>query len=145
MAGETTTWPKAAATYPAYTPLSGVIACVETCVTIPTTGMELADVHQLVRVPKGARVTGGELWVDDFDSSTGCVLAVGDGVDDDRYITASAIGQTGGRASFGRSGTLGDYTYPAEDTIDLKFTTAPSGTAAAGKAKLVVYYVVERS
>jgi hypothetical protein len=144
MAGETTTWPKAAATYPANTPLSSTGAEIEATATIPTTGLELADVHQMIRVPKGARVTGGSLTADDMDSGTALVLAVGDGVDDDRYVTGSTIGQAGGVVQFGRTASLSDYTYPAEDTIDIKVTTA-AGTAVSGKIKLVVRYVVERS
>lgn len=93
------------------------------------TGFVVNDVVQMIKVQSGERVLDVILSVDDLDSSTGIELGVGDGGDDDRYITASTIGQAGGLARMARHVGHG-YAYTADDTIDIKVTTAATGTAA---------------
>lgn len=88
------------------------------------------DVVQMVKVPVGARILYAKVTVPALDSSTGVVWALGDGGDDDRYIT----GATAGRSAAGGLQTINSvvshYTYTADDTIDFKITTAATGTAS---------------
>lgn len=93
------------------------------------TAFVVNDVVQMVKVCAGTRVVGCVLSVPALDSSTGIVVAVGDGDDDDRFITASTIGRssTMGVANLNNhAGLL--YQYTADDTIDFKVTTVASGT-----------------
>lgn len=104
------------------------------------TAFIINDVVQMVKVGAGNVVVGCILSVDALDSSTGIVVAVGDGDDDDRFITASTIGRSGasGVANLNNhAGLL--YAYTAADTIDFKVTTAATGTAStSGKIRLSV-------
>lgn len=102
------------------------------------TGFVINDVVQMVKVAKNTTILGVTLSVDDLDSSTGIRLQVGDGDVADRFITASSIGEAGGVATLNNhAGHL--YTYTADDTIDIKVSTAAGGTAATtGKLRLSV-------
>ncbi len=104
------------------------------------TAFVINDVVQMVKVQNATYVTGVYLSVDALDSSTGIVTAVGDGSDDDRFLTGLTIGRSG---AVGASGALAHsghlYQYTADDTIDFKVTTAASGTASTtGKIRLSV-------
>lgn len=107
--------------------------------------LTLNQVIPMVAVPKGARVIGGQLTVDDLDTggSPAIVLAVGDGDDDDRYLTSSTIGQAGGAASFNRHTGNGNYEYTDGDTIDVKVTTAPATGATSGAIRLSVWFIID--
>lgn len=98
------------------------------------------DVVQMVKVGAGQVVVGVLLSVDPLDSSTGIVTAVGDGDDDDRFITGSTIGRSaaaGVQSLNNHAGHL--HAYTAADTIDFKVTTAATGTASTtGKIRLSV-------
>jgi hypothetical protein len=106
------------------------------------------DVIQMVKVPLGAQIVNVLLATDDIDSggSPAIVLAVGDGTTADRYIKGSAIGQTGGVAKLGdgvTAATAADslgYVYTADDTIDVKVTTAPATGTTTGTITLIVTY-----
>lgn len=104
------------------------------------TAFVVNDVVQMVKVQAGTRIVGVTLSVDALDSSTGIIVAVGDGDDDDRFITASTIGRSGvmGVANLNNHAGLG-YVYTTNDTIDFKVTTVASGTASVtGKVRLAV-------
>ena len=107
------------------------------------------DVIQMVKIPKGATINEVILNTTDLDTSTGVVLAVGDGNDVDRFIKDSAIGQTGGTARLGAGivdNAGNNYTYTADDTIDVKVTTAATGTAATtGTVGLTVIYTMQQT
>ena len=106
------------------------------------------DVIQMLKVPAGATVVDLKLAVDDLDSGTACVLAVGDGTVADRFISGSTIGQGGGVVELGAGVTgaaaadLAGYKYAAEDTIDVKVTTAPAG-GGVGTIKLIALLTME--
>jgi len=104
------------------------------------TAFVLNDVVQMVKVGAGSTILSVLLSVDALDSSTGIVSAVGDGTDDDRFITASTIGRSGAAGVVVLNNHAGHlYKYTAEDTIDYKVTTAASGTASvAGLIRLSV-------
>lgn len=139
----------AASSNSAFRPPGGGIVGVREATYAFTAAFVLDDVIQMIPMAKGERVVGGQLIVEtDLDTSTGVVLAVGDGVDPDRYISASTIGQAGGVVNFGTGidtaaeAASYNYKYPAADTIDIKVTTAAIGTAAtSGTLRLRVFVV----
>lgn len=104
-----------------------------------TTGeLEANDVIQMLPVQKGAIILEVILAVDDLDTdgTPAVVLSVGDGDDDDRFVTAAATAQAAGVVRLNNvAGLLHKYT--ANDTIDVKVQTAPDA-AAAGTITLAV-------
>jgi len=105
-----------------------------------STAFVINDVVQMIKVQAGTVVVGVYLSIDAMDSSTGLVTAVGDGDDDDRFLSGLTIGRS---AAAGASGALAHtghlYAYTADDTIDFKVTTAATGTASTtGKIRLSV-------
>ncbi len=104
------------------------------------TAFVINDIVQMIKVQTGIVITGVLLSVDALDSSTGIVVAVGDGDVADRFITDSTIGRSGAsgvQAMNNHAGHL--YQYTANDTIDFKVTTAATGTASTtGKVRLSV-------
>lgn len=104
------------------------------------TAFVINDVVQMVKVTSGTTILSVLLSVDALDSSTGIVTAVGDGSDDDRFITGATIGRSGAtgiQAINAHTGHL--YAYTTDDTIDFKVTTAATGTASVtGKIRLSV-------
>ncbi len=104
------------------------------------TAFVINDVVQMVKVQSGTVIVAAILSCDALDSSTGIVTALGDGSDDDRFITGATIGRSGAsgiQALNAHSGHL--YQYTSDDTIDFKVTTAASGTASTtGKIRASV-------
>lgn len=98
------------------------------------------DIVQMVKVAAGSTVVGCILGVDALDSSTGVVVAVGDGTTADRFITGSTIGRSAAAGVAFLNNAVGLlYQYTSADTIDFKVTTAASGTASTtGKVRLAV-------
>ena len=104
------------------------------------TAFIINDVVQMVKVAANSYVVGVVLAVDALDSSTGIVVAVGDGSDEDRFITASTIGRSAAAGVANLNNAVGLlYNYTAADTIDFKVTTAATGTASTtGLIRLAV-------
>jgi hypothetical protein len=120
---------------------TGVIAVCSTY-TI-TAAFVINDVVQMVKVPYGARIINCKVTVPALDSSTGLVWALGDGGDDDRYITGATTGRSGAAGLTTTNTTTSEYTYTTEDTIDFKVTTAATGTAATtGDIVVTVTYTM---
>lgn len=98
------------------------------------------DIVEAVRLPKGAIVTDVMVVASDMDTNGTPTLAfsIGYGGDDDYFIVATTIGQTGGvaRAS---AATAKPLTLAAEDTIDIKWT-AVAATFASGTLDITVTY-----
>lgn len=96
------------------------------------------DVVRSIPVVAGARVLEVILSSTDLDTDAtpAIVLAVGDGSDEDRFITASTAGQGGGVERLNNIAGHG-YEYTADDTIDIKVTTAPD-TGVVGTVKVSV-------
>lgn len=115
--------------------------------------LALNDVIQMVKIPAGATVCELLLATDDLDTggSPALVLDVGDGDDTDRYIDGSTIGQTGGSARLGSGVSAAtaansfNYTYAAEDTIDVLAQVAPATGATSGTVSLMVIYTMQKS
>lgn len=104
------------------------------------TAFVINDIVQMVKVQNGTMILGVYFSVDALDSSTGIVTDVGDGNTSGLFISGATIGRSG---AAGATGTLAHgghlYRYTADDTIDVKVTTAASGTASvSGKLRLSV-------
>lgn len=110
------------------------------------TAFIINDVVQMVKVTAGSTIASVLLSVDALDSSTGIVTAVGDGSDDDRFITGSTIGRSGASGIQAINAHTGHiYQYTSDDTIDFKVTTAATGTAStSGKIRLSVRITAQR-
>jgi hypothetical protein len=130
-------------------PGGGIIGVREATYTF-SAAFALNDVIQMVPVAKGERAVGGQLIVETDLDSNGTpliILSVGDGVDTDRYISGSTIGQTGGVVTWGSGidtaaeAASYNYKYTAADTIDVKVTTAAATAATSGTIRLRVYIV----
>lgn len=135
----TTIATRAAASFPAYQPLGSNVGVAWAEVDLATSQMEAADIVRMCRVPRGARVIAGWLYVDDLDTGTTITVDIGDDDDADRYVAASTGARSAGVITFGRSATLQAYTYPAEDTIDVRF---PAAGNQAGKILMYVIYTL---
>lgn len=102
--------------------------------------LEVNDIVQMVKVPKGAKIIDVILGTDDLDTATGNTLSVGDGTTADRFITASTVSQAGGIVRMSNIGGMG-YVYTADDTIDIK-VIAVGTSATSGTMVLTVLYEV---
>ena len=111
-----------------------------------TAAFVINDVVQMCKVPAGATILEVTLGVDALDTSTGVVVAVGDGSTADRFITASTIGRSSANGIVRTNNRLGtNYLYTAEDTIDFKVTTAATGTAStSGNIDVTVIYTMQQ-
>jgi hypothetical protein len=98
--------------------------------------LSAGDVIQMVNVPKGAKVV-------DIKCSGGsgdALCAIGDGVDDDRYI---AYGTMASGSSVVRTislhASMVPYEYSVDDTIDIAVSTVSVGTITGGFHMTVIY------
>lgn len=135
----TTTAPKAQ-TYAQVVGASGYggsVKAVESTITI-SSAPSGDDVFEMVRIPEDCTVVDVVLIVDDLDTGSAIVLDVGDGDDDDYYISGDTTAQDGGVARM----SAGNHpkTYTAEDTVDITVDTA-AGTFQSGDVTLVVYFL----
>lgn len=103
------------------------------------------DVFQMVKVPKNATILEVICALDDNDGGSAAIADVGDGTTTGRFISATTISQGGGVVRLGQGITgvsAADclaYTYTAEDTVDIKFTTAPASTGTGTMTLVVIY------
>lgn len=99
-----------------------------------------ALVADIVPLPVGATVIGGEVVVETAYGTTGtATLKVGDSVDDDEY-TASAVDlKTPGRTAL----TLTGYRYTASNAVRVTLALADSAAGNAGKATVRLMYVLD--
>lgn len=97
-------------------------------------------VADVVPLPVGATVIGGEVVVETIYSTTGtATLKVGDSVDDDEY-TASAIDlKTAGRTAL----TLTGATYTGSDNLRLTLALADEAVGNVGQATVRLMYVLD--
>lgn len=94
-----------------------------------TLSLSAGDVIQMVRVPKGASLvymalTGG---------SGDALVTVGDGGDDDRYMTAITMGSNSVLVRVMTTAAAAvPYVYSVDDTIDIAVSTVSVGTITGG-------------
>lgn len=140
--------------FPAFTAGAAVISPAKTSTdsnqllgvgqTITVTAAQLTLGARLggIAVPKGAEMVAVMLDATDLDSSTGITLSVGDAADNDRFLLANTIAQTGAvpvgptiaKTGFG-------YQFAEETIVGVYVAVAPSGTPADGTVKLLLQYV----
>lgn len=91
--------------------------------------LSAGDVIQMVRVPKGASLVYFSL----SGGSGDALVTLGDGVDDDRYMTAVTMGSNSAlvRTLNVSSGNV-PYVYSTDDTIDIAVSTVSVGTITGG-------------
>lgn len=107
-----------------------------------TTGeLELADVIEFGKVPKGAVYVGGYLATDDLDSNgtPALVLDVGDDDDSDGLLDGATSGQAAAITNFNGAYLTNKTAVDGEKTVKVTVQTA-AATAAAGTIRLVLYY-----
>ncbi len=108
-----------------------------------TAALVVNDVIQIVRVPTGAYIQEITLQTDDLDSAgPAIVLDVGDGTTTDRFIDACLSAQVAANDVTCRINQMDglNYTYAAEDTIDVLVATAPTTGTTSGTVSLCVVY-----
>ena len=134
----------------AYRPPIGGILGVREAVYTTTAAVAAADIIQMIPMAKNERAIGGQLIVEtdmDTHGTPTITLSVGDGVDADRYIHASTIGQTGGVVNWGQGidtaaeAASYNYKYPAADTIDITVVAGPATGVDVTTIRLRVFVV----
>lgn len=101
--------------------------------TVPT-GQANASVVQMIPIPARGRVVG----VSAAAVGSAATFSVGDGDDDDRYITSGAV--AAGAVARTNVATAFGYSYTTADTLDVKFGATPT---AGGIVYLTIHYVIE--
>jgi len=93
------------------------------------TSLSTGDVIQMVRVPKGASLISFQL----SGGSGDALVSLGDGVDDDRYMTVVTMGSNSAliRTLNVHGGNV-PYVYSTDDTIDIAVSTVSVGTITGG-------------
>ena len=145
-------------------PLGYVQSILATAAAPATTGAN--DIYQMVKLASNAALTSGDgsstggptitsvvLGADDLDAATSLTLDVGDASSATRFMSASTIGQTGGRAVATLAPALGyqpvatptfaTYTTASLQTylIQVK-VNASAATALAGNIRLLVDFTI---
>lgn len=107
---------------------------------INTSGVEVdgdtAGVYDIIKLPPGAIVTGGELVVETaFDDAGAATIAIGDSASATRYLAATSI-KSGARTAL----TLTGY---VSDGGNIRATVAvANGSSTVGKLSVRVTYVI---
>lgn len=121
---------------------AGQVRCIDSGdIAVAVGDIDASDLIKVFRARKGQVVIGALMESTDLDTdgSPAIVLALGDAVDDDRFITGATVGQAGGATSaLAAAGYFHEFT---EDTdIFVKVTTAADAAAAGTiRAALLVY------
>jgi hypothetical protein len=136
----TTTFTTAAAGIATVEGLGYNVQCKPVTLTL-SANVVAADVVQILKVPKNCTVLWVQAIASDMDTNGAPTMSfkIGDGDDDDYYVAASLIGQTGGVVQ-SNVFTARPKTYANDDTIDITWITA-AATFAAGTIDVNVYYV----
>jgi hypothetical protein len=101
------------------------------------------DVIQMVKIPSGAIILDVVLATDKIDTGTSAVLQVGDGSDVSRFINSGSFNNN---SYIGRMNQVDGhlYEYSADDTIDIKVTTAPETAVSTATLTLTVFYCFDK-
>ena len=107
---------------------------VEVYKTAELDALSSGDVIEMITVPSGFRVVSLTIRYTNDDGSTGGTFEVGDGVDDDRFVTSQSIASGASVTYTGNTASANGYLYPAVDTIDITLGSTPG----AGDVSLTV-------
>lgn len=103
-----------------------------------------SDTIQMVNVPNKAIIL--EMILTGNTRNTNTVVKVGDGGDDDRFITAQTLSSTdvmlrlNAATGLGFQISLTDDAIPQSDTIDMVIQSTASATATGSYHLIVMYY-----
>lgn len=102
--------------------------------------LSAGDVIQMVKVPKGASLVYMALQGGSGDA----LITVGDGGDDDRYMTGLTMGSNSTviRTMNTQAAAL-PYIYSVDDTIDIAVSTVSVGTITGGFAMRCIFSMNE--
>ncbi len=118
---------------------TGALCCQVFSVAVATTEMELADVVNLGYLPAGVTAVAVGIATHDMDSSTGVVQKVTIGSTDVLTgITTGVLGSVATQVPSVRA--IIPQTTTDATLVSTTFTTAPSGTAAAGTIHVSVWF-----
>lgn len=98
--------------------------------------VDLAGVFDVIPLPPGAIVIGGEVVVATAFDTAGFDVKVGDSADDDRYLTSTDV-KSAGRTPLVPTGFVGAGQ-------NIRVTFASDDVCTAGKATVRVMYVVDK-
>ena len=112
----------------------GLVAVTATWSAAATLSLSAGDVIQMVKVPANATpvyvaVTGG---------SGDALITVGDGVDDDRYISGVTMSSAQPQMRTINTAYV-PYTYSTDDTIDISVSTVSVGTITGGFNMIAIF------
>lgn len=112
----------------------GLVAVTSTWSVGAGQSLAAADVIQMVKVPSGAT----PIYVAVSGGSGDALVTVGDGVDDDRYI--SAVTMSSAQPTLRTINTAYvPYTYSTDDTIDISVSTVSVGTITGGFNMIAIF------
>lgn len=106
--------------------------------------LSAGDVVQMIKIPKGARVISAQLRTNTL-ADQGAHLSVGDGVDADRYISASGGTTVAGTSINQSAGEGPGYEYTADDTMDITVVVVGGTATARAYYSLDVIYTQDDS
>ena len=120
---------------------SVVVRSVE--IEVTPNGLNVStNIFQMCPVFNGETIIDGYIWMDAMAATSTC--DVGDGAQVDRYIDGDVLPVLGGIARWG-SGLAGDtevaafnFTYTADDTIDIVNGTVTTGVAGTYGMRILV-------
>lgn len=133
---------------------SGVATGVQPRTSIPGVISELVtytltanpvvnDVIQMCVLPANARLIDVILDVDALDTTDSVVLAAGTSATPTLFIKTAIVGRSGagGIQHANQNGTV-NYTSTTDQTLVIKFTTAPTGLNSTNSLRLGVLYTM---
>ena len=109
-----------------------------------TASLSAGDVIQAIKVPHGAIIDDIVVVL----NSGSCTMVVGDGDDDNRYITSAtltlaAMARLNAGSGVGYQYNLSDDAADQFDTIDITIGTVASGTATGNVSGVITYHCDE--
>lgn len=100
-----------------------------------------ADVINIVKLPKGAKLIGLFMSYPDLDSGTTAQFTIGDAADPDRLMTATTAFQTAANLTPQLINAAVGYEYTEDTMVTLTMTAGPT-TATSGTVNFVFHYYV---
>lgn len=158
MAAETLTSDRAGATFPVFRALGAGIVCAAYGTYDIAANVEVGDIFEMCKLPKGSTVIGGYLMGEDLDTGTETLdMDIGWAANDDEVADPDGFGNLGvltGDVSvhlpvaglyIPLQGVLqadGPKSFTAETTIQIE-ANAAANIGGTGRITLVVFYVCD--
>jgi hypothetical protein len=124
----------AQSTAPAFMNVNGTVSRVaQRSVAV---ALSAGDVYQMMKVPAGAVILDAVVITDLFGGGN-ATMTIGDDLDADRFFASLSTGASATNRMTLNTGF--GYSYSAENTIDITFSTVTSASAV-GSVTLIVHY-----